>query len=263
VGASDLLLRAERIGELERSGFSTAVKDALGIDVGAVKNVLHVRTRLLETARRILAREAPRRAKDAEAREEALLRAVLAGFPDRVARRREEGGDRLVLASGGGAKLSPGSVVKDAGLLVAVDVDATERFPGTGQGEGALVRMASRIERKWLDDTPGLSEALVARFNRSREAVECVKEVRYHALLLEERPAPGARDEDIVAVLRAAAAEDLDRALPLTEAVTELCDRIAFLRRPRRVAAPPSVNGPRRTRPDRLGLGMASGFEVC
>src|SRR5262249_45912825 len=51
-------------------------------------------------------------------------RAVLAGYPDRVARRRAAKGDRLVLSSGTGARLGRESGVHDAEFLVAVDVTA-------------------------------------------------------------------------------------------------------------------------------------------
>src|SRR5207237_10352974 len=78
-----------------------------------------------------------------------LLRAILAGFPDRVARRREPASARLVLASGHGAVLAPESGVRDAELLVALDVQAGAR----GAGSEALVRLASGIERDWLPPT--------------------------------------------------------------------------------------------------------------
>ena len=78
--------------------------------------------------------------------EEAFRRAVFAGYPDRVARRRAATGDRLVLASGSGARLARESGVHDAEFLVAVDVTT-----GTGApGAEALVRVATRVEREWL-----------------------------------------------------------------------------------------------------------------
>ena len=54
--------------------------------------------------------------------ESGLRRALLAGYPDRVARRREAGSPRLLLATGAGAELARDSGVRDAEWLVALDV---------------------------------------------------------------------------------------------------------------------------------------------
>jgi ATP-dependent helicase HrpB len=58
---------------------------------------------------------------------EALGRLLLDAYPDRLARLREPGGERYLLASGRGAKLSPASCVRGRELIVAVEVDAGAR----------------------------------------------------------------------------------------------------------------------------------------
>ena len=62
-----------------------------------------------------------RRADDDET---ALRRALFEGFPDRLARRREPGSSRFVLASGHGARLDEASAVRRAELVVALDLAA-------------------------------------------------------------------------------------------------------------------------------------------
>jgi len=62
--------------------------------------------------------------------DDTLLRAALAAYPDRVARRREPGSPRFVLASGHGAALRRESGVRDAEFIVAPDVVAGARGPG-------------------------------------------------------------------------------------------------------------------------------------
>ena len=65
--------------------------------------------------------------------ERELRRALLAGYPDRVARRRETGSPRLLLATGAGAELARDSGVRDAEWLVALDVAGAvdgRRCPG-------------------------------------------------------------------------------------------------------------------------------------
>ena len=55
-------------------------------------------------------------------REAAFRRAVLAGYPDRVAHRREPGATNVLLASGTGATIARESGVHDAEFVVALDV---------------------------------------------------------------------------------------------------------------------------------------------
>ncbi|HEX6972765.1 MAG TPA: ATP-dependent helicase C-terminal domain-containing protein [Vicinamibacterales bacterium] len=81
--------------------------------------------------------------------EEDFRRAILAGFPDRVARRRAPGSPRALLASGHGAVLAPESGVRDAEFLVALDVTAGRR----GEGSEARIRIASAVDRDWLTPT--------------------------------------------------------------------------------------------------------------
>jgi ATP-dependent helicase HrpB len=81
--------------------------------------------------------------------EERFRRALLAGYPDRVAKVRNPGSPRLLLASGHGALLGPESGVLGSDYLVAVDVQAGRR----GEGAEARVRVASGIERTWLTPT--------------------------------------------------------------------------------------------------------------
>jgi len=120
--------------------------------------------------------------------DETLLRALLAGFPDRLARRRERRSNRLVLASGQGALLGRESGVREADLLVAVEV--------TGGVAGAagepVVRTASRVARDWLS---GVETAVVHRFDEGSGSVRAFAEDRYERLLLDERPVPPDPDQ--------------------------------------------------------------------
>jgi ATP-dependent helicase HrpB len=105
-----------------------------------------------------------------------VLKAILAAYPDRVARRREPRSPRLLLASGTGAVLAKESGVRDGEYLVAFDVANT--------GGEALVRAASIIEKEWL--TPTRIEK-VHMLTRGR--VRAVEHLWYGALLLGERSA--------------------------------------------------------------------------
>ena len=128
-----------------------------------------------------------------------FLRAVLAGYPDRVAQRREAGSRRVRLASGAGAVVAPESGVRDGEFLVALDVQALHHLRA-GELDDAGIRIASRVEREWLRPT---GSEVVHRFDRASGAVKAVAVERYDALVLVERPT--APDLEIAAPLLAQA----------------------------------------------------------
>jgi ATP-dependent helicase HrpB len=140
--------------------------------------------------------------------EDALLIATLAGFPDRVAKRRASGD--LVLAGGGTARLDPASVVQEAELLVAIDAEA--------QGSATLVRRASATRLEHLMELffDRLEEARDVRFDSDRERVVAARELRYRGLALErtivdplpEEAAPVLADAALAVGLRRFADED-------------------------------------------------------
>lgn len=142
--------------------------------------------------------------------EDRLCRAVLAGFPDRVAVRRAPNGDALLLASGTGARLSPASGVREARHLVALDVRGLE-------GREPQVVLASAVDRAWLSPTHEERRVWVDEAGRLRAAVLR----RYDALVLQELPeAPTLDDRSVLA------AAWLARPVPDDDA--QLLHRLAF-----------------------------------
>jgi ATP-dependent helicase HrpB len=110
----------------------------------------------------------------------AFRRAVLAGYPDRVARRRAPGSNRFLLATGTGAALVEESGVRDAEFIVALDVTA----PVRAIDADSRIRMASAVDRAWLEPT---SIDLEHRLD-DRGVVKAFEIERYEALTLAERP---------------------------------------------------------------------------
>lgn len=96
-------------------------------------------------------------------RDEALMRAVLAAWPDRVVRRRAPESDRGRMVGGKGVRLDRMSAVTAAELFVAVDLEA--------DGADARVRIASAVAPEWLAtsevDALALDDAGVVRARRS------------------------------------------------------------------------------------------------
>ncbi|MCA9549191.1 MAG: ATP-dependent helicase HrpB, partial [Myxococcales bacterium] len=221
VGSSDLELRLERLDGFEADGAGRHSGQAFGVNVGAAKNVLAVARRLEQLGRQVLGKE---RASGGPGPEHGEW--VLAAYPDRVAKRRRPGEDGVVFVGGGGGRLAPESVVKTAPYLVAVEVDA-----GRGRrADGALVRQASAVERRWLEATGLVKKVHAARWNAEKFRAEAVVEVRYlDDLVLEERPDPEPDPDALAAALAKAAAEDIERAVPLTDALGDFFNRYRFL----------------------------------
>lgn len=148
-------------------------------------------------------------ARGPQALDESFRRALLAGYPDRVARRRAPGSPRVLLASGHGALVAQESGVREGEFLLALDVqgkkgsDPIEKgvrplFPRRRYQKGAvplfremtplsaeaLIRVASRIEREWL--MPNRSE-VVHTFVADSGVVRAAVVELYDAIPLSER----------------------------------------------------------------------------
>ncbi|MBX5480897.1 MAG: ATP-dependent helicase HrpB [Myxococcaceae bacterium] len=204
-GPSDLLEMVERFQQAEAADFAPAKLNALALDAGATQAVNRVRRQLV---RAVDASKPP--PGTTEGFEQALGLAVLAGYPDRVARRRRPRSSELVLFGGGSATLSETSVVQDAELMVAVD--AEER--SNARGPGVVVRIASRIEPEWLlEIAPDeLSETNTWELNPANGRVEHVRRMSYGPLVLEETRTPAAPGPETARVLaQAALAEGVER----------------------------------------------------
>lgn len=205
---SDLLDRLEALETFARRGYAESV---LGpIDGGRARGVLRVGQQLHDIAEKRLAELPAGRLENqlGEADQStALRRCVLAAYPDRVARRREPGGRRVVLVGGRGAKLAEMSSVHAGDLLLAVELDGG----AGGERSEALIRQASSIEAEWLEGKTTRTEAV---FDAARERVVGQRRTFYRDLVLtESEVTPSA--EDAAAKLAEAAAGNLAKALPL------------------------------------------------
>ena len=114
--------------------------------------------------------------------EEQLRRALLAGYPDRVARSRQT---RVTLASGHGAVVARESGVRDAEWMIALDVTSGR----VSERTEALIRLASRIEREWLEPT---RSEVIEEFDSATGTVKAREVDWYDGVVLREHPvAPG------------------------------------------------------------------------
>ncbi len=143
-----------------------------------------------------------------------ILQALLAAFPDRVARHRRDG--ELLLSAGGSARFPECRHE----FLLAIDVEE-RRDRGM-----PLVRLAAPIEPEWLLDR--CAERNTLEWNRTAERVEQVSALVYDQLVIEESRHPAEPSPEASALLAAKALEaDLGRFAD-KEAVEQLRARASF-----------------------------------
>jgi ATP-dependent helicase HrpB len=205
--SSDVLDRTEALEEFARNGRTSFPCGS--IKRGAARLVLRASEQLARSVRKDLKSlgEVERAGAPSPpvSGEEALGRALLAAFPDRLARRREPGSSRGVMVGGRGVRLSPASGVGDAELFLCIDVDA-------GKKE-ALVRQASAVRRDWLPAAK-LVAASALVFDETTERVVARRRLSFEDLVIEEGSAAITDEAQATEVLVAAATEQLDKVLP-------------------------------------------------
>jgi ATP-dependent helicase HrpB len=110
--------------------------------------------------------------------DDALLMSVLAGFPDRVARRRA--GNQVLLSAGTSAEIAGDPPQYE--FMVAVDAEDRKDKPLP------LIRMTARIEPEWLIDLlpENVREQSSVEWNRVAERVEAVSALLYDELVIQE-----------------------------------------------------------------------------
>jgi len=141
--------------------------------------------------------------------ETATMRALLDAFPDRLACQRPGSQDRGTLVGGRGVRLK-GSRLRGEPLFLAIDLQDA--------GGEADVRLASAVERAWLDEEPAAAANLATReellWHPSRRQVEARLRTAWLDLVLEETPAAIADPAAAATLLAREAAADLTRVAP-------------------------------------------------
>jgi ATP-dependent helicase HrpB len=252
-GSSDLLELLDLFSEAESRGFAADALRRLDLDANAVRAVERVSRQLRRLIRRGEEAKVKGRGEGtsagsgmSEETETKLLISILAGYPDRVARRRAvperreavgvraDASAELLLSGGGTAELAPSSVVRRAEFLVAVD--AEERSDAARQHARAaktVVRLASAVEPDWLLDlfADALAERVEARWNARDERVEVVRRLVYDQLVVDEWRAPRAEGLEVTRALAEAALSVGAQAFADVEDIERLLARVEFVAR--------------------------------
>lgn len=188
---SDLLALLELFHEAEGSSFAAHALRAMGLDVGAAHSARRAKQQLQRALgpAKVPTPDTPKKVDDA------LLMSVLAGFPDRVARRRKPGTRDLALAQGGTAELAETSAVRDAPWMVAVDAEVV-------RGRN-VVRIASEIEPDWLIDlfAERIRDTADLAFDEAKQVVTGGSKMLYDALAIAESPGFDVNDPAVADLL--------------------------------------------------------------
>ncbi len=247
-GSSDLLELLDLFTRAEERGFNAERLRALDLEPNAVHAVERVSRQLRRILR--LPNSKAEGVEMSEEKETALLISTLAGYPDRVARRRsrtsEHGASVELLLSGGGtAELAPLSVVRAADFIVAVDAEEKgDAARTTARAAKTSVRLASKIEPDWLLDLfpEALEEKTEARWNAQAERVELLRRLTYDQLVIDEWRAPRAEGEEVSRALAEAALGAGVQAFADVEEVERFLARVEFVARTFPEAALPELN---------------------
>jgi ATP-dependent helicase HrpB len=184
---SDLFEQESLYVIAQREKFIAARLMEYGINPNAAQAVQRTAAQILRQAKQ--ASDNEQEGNDSDTR---IRLSVLAGYPDRVARRRaSDNGRQLVssemlnLANGGVAQLAVESVVRQADFLVAVEAEE-KKMQRTSQ---VVIRCASAIEPDWLLDLfpNDIYEDWQIGWNEAKERVEVLSQLCYEKLVLDER----------------------------------------------------------------------------
>jgi ATP-dependent helicase HrpB len=191
----------DRVAALQAFHAGMGGDPTLELHAGGARNVLRAAEQLFHLA------EFPR-APRAESVDEALMRALLDAFPDRLVKLRPGTQDRGLMVGGRGVRIDPLSRVRGEPLFLAVELNDA--------GGEARARLVSAVDRAWL------TEELLERrdelfFNPTRGQVEARTRTYWVDLLIDETPV-AIRDMQAAAELLAKhARQQLDRLVPVAD----------------------------------------------
>ncbi|HEX9024501.1 MAG TPA: ATP-dependent helicase HrpB [Geobacteraceae bacterium] len=212
---SDLLDRVESLREWRkagRAGSGGEIDQYLARSVDRVSRELRTLLTLKES--------------DQEASAENVAMLLVLAFPDRIARQREEGSERYLLANGKGAQMSGRSAVRGAPFIVAVVLEGGERGDGAIHQASALPlqvlrhECAGEFERRRLVEWDAGEGRVIAR-----------EEERLGSITVASRQVTPTADELVEAILEGVRRGPGIMALNWTPQAKELRARVEFLGR--------------------------------
>ncbi len=180
---SDLFILTRAFRFAEKNNFDPRRCSPLSVNATAAREAAQLWEQFIAIARA--------EGLDVDAREAepgAIQRCVLAGFPDQVAVRIDQGTLRCALVHGRRGVLARESVVHRAPLLVASEIREIESSEKERQ---VLLTLATRIEEAWLRELfpETFRDNLEVIFDASARRVVGKRQISFHDLVLRSEPA--------------------------------------------------------------------------
>ena len=188
-----ILLRAFRFAE--KNHFDPRRCSRLGVNAGAAREAGQLWEQFLSIARAEGLDIAERRS-----RAGAIARCVLAGFPDQVAARLDEGTLRCALVHNRRGVLARESVVHRARLLTASEIREIESSDGERQ---VLLTLATAIKEEWLREffPEAIEERTEVAYDSSLRRVVGRTVTLFHDLVLAEKKSERVPADEAAALL--------------------------------------------------------------
>ena len=159
-----------------------------------------------------------------EAGADTVARLLLAAYPDRVCKKREEGGGRFVHMQGRGVRLSRDSHLGGSAYLIAVSVDAGEKTEGFVHLAAAVTEEVLRTEQAERIET-----VRSVNWDRQENRIIAAREERYGELVLSTRTFVPSGEES--APILCEVIRTTPGLLVFSTAAQQLQARVALLRR--------------------------------
>ncbi len=207
-GPSDILLRYDLV-----TGRTTSAHADSSLDRNAAAQVRRAAKEIRRAASAAFGRSPTKRPTDDD-----LLRLLFVAFPDRLVKRRAKGDDCGIMVGGRGVRLGGRSVVRDAMLFVALELD--------GGRVDARVNAASAVSAEWLD----LTEETRLHFDHSQEQVVARRYDMYGDLCIGEHPVSAEPAAALELLLKEAFVDPI-KALRPSEEAQRFMARVECLRR--------------------------------
>ena len=189
---SDALAREKLLARAQRREFHAAA------DRMACREAVLVVEQLTRSLDRVVSRTKHNTTNDA------VDRALIAGFPDRIAFKLETSRPHCALAGRRRVELAKESLVHDAGFLIALEV----RESGPDHDRLVSIPVAHPVPRKLVEDAlpDAFTTRSVAGWNAESRAVETAEETLFHGAIVERRARPAksspAVDAELVARIK-------------------------------------------------------------
>ncbi len=214
----------ERVLAIERFlDFGQTATPFGSIHVVGVRNIVNAAKQIRDQSRSMSGKSVSRTDRDKQKdAPELLMRALLVGFPDRLAKRRGVGKASGLMVGGTGVQIGPKSGVHDGELFLCIELQQG--------GAEAIVRQASHVEASWLPPSLVVEQDELF-FHPSQKQVVARRRTQWLDLVLKETPTSIEDSQACAKVLFAAAKQHWQQAFPANdERLVGLIQRVACLR---------------------------------